>query len=221
MQDNAVNMTDENEQPPVETETVNVVNGNEQPPVQKESVGAKIKEWFRKRIVALKRKTNIIPLLLFLISSLIYLFNLSAFSQTGLSALLNGNMLGFPVFVNCLFSILIIVLHLNAFPKRGKKVNLLNYILVYVFAAAMIAMDIVYYIFLNKTVIDNNQTLATADAVVISSATITIVHIVFLGISVIALALLPLYTKLIMKINTSKEIEGSQLNEVIESEDDE
>lgn len=200
---------------------VSATKENEQPPVRKESVGAKIKEWFRKKIVALKRKTNIIPLLLFLLTSLIYLFNLAAFSQTGLTTFSNGDMLGFPVFVNCLFSILIVVLHLNAFPKRGKKINLLNYILVYVFAAVMLGMDILYYIKLSAIVSLNNQTFATADAVVSSSATITIVHIVFLGISVIALALLPLYSKLIMKINTSKEIEGSQLNEVIESEDDE
>lgn len=200
---------------------VSAIKENEQPPVRKESVGAKIKEWFRKKIVALKRKTNIIPLLLFLLTSLIYLFNLAAFSQTGLTTFSNGDMLGFPVFVNCLFSILIVVLHLNAFPKRGKKINLLNYILVYVFAAVMLGMDILYYIKLSAIVSLNNQTFATADAVVSSSATITIVHIVFLGISVIALALLPLYSKLIMKINTSKEIEGSQLNEVIESEDDE
>lgn len=190
-------------------------------PEKKSNAGAAIKEWFRKRLVALKRKTNVIPLLLFLITSLIYLMSLAPFSQTGLSEYPTGNMLGFPVFVNSLLSILIVVLHLNAFPKRSKKINLPNYILVYVFAAIMLAMDILYYIKLGQVIAADSKTLETAAEAVRSSASITIVHIVFLGISVVTLATLPLYSKLIMKINTSKEIDNSQLNEVIESEDDE
>lgn len=183
--------------------------------------GAGIKEWLRKKIVALKRRPNTIPLFLFFISSMIYLLNLAAFSQTGLNVYSGGDLLGLPVFVNCLLSILICVVHLNAFPKRSKKVNLLNYILIYVFAAAMFAMDVLYYIKVLSIVEKDSLTLATAAPVVQSSASISIVHIVFLAISVIALATLPLYTKLIMKINTSKVIEESQLDEVIESEDNE
>lgn len=201
--------------------TVTETNVTAQPVEKKEPIGAKIKEWFRKKIVALKRKTNVIPLLLFLITSIIYLFSLASFSRTGMVRFGNGDMLGFPVFVNCLLSILIIVLHLNAFPKRKKKVNLPNYILVYVFAAIMLAMDILYYIKVGAIVAKNGQTFAETDGFVRTAATVSIVHIVFLGISVIALATLPLYSKLIMKINTSKVIEESQLDEVIESEDDE
>lgn len=187
---------------------------------KKRNVGADVKEWFRKKTVALKRRTNIIPLLIFLITSLIYLLSLSSFSKAALITYPTGAMIGFPVFVNCLLSILIVVLHLNAFPKRSKKVNLPNYILVYVFAAIMLAMDILYYIKLGDNVALDNKTFATCSPDVGASAAITIVHIVFLGISVIALATLPLYSKLIMKINTSKELEASQLNEVIESEDE-
>lgn len=185
------------------------------------SAQAGINEWFRKKIVALKRKPNVIPLFLFLISSMIYLLNLVSFSQTGLNVYSGGDLLGLPVFVNCLLSILICVVHLNAFPKRSKKVNLLNYILIYLFAAAMLGMDILYYIKVLSIVEKDSATLATAASVVQTSAIVSIVHIVFLAISVIALATLPLYTKLIMKINTSKAIEESQLDEVIESEDEE
>lgn len=198
---------------------VTETNETAQPVEKKETFGAKIKEWFRKKVVALKRKTNIIPLLLFLITSIIYLFSLASFSQTAMVGFPNGDLLGFPVFVNCLLSILIVVLHLNAFPKRKKKVNLPNYILVYVFAAAMLAMDILYYIKVGSIVAKNGQTIAEADEFVRTAATVSIVHMVFLGISVIALATLPLYSKLIMKINTSKVVEESQLDEVIETED--
>lgn len=202
------------------TEPVQSPEQNNQPS-NSSDIGAGIKEWFRKKVVALKRKPNIIPLLLFLVTSLIYLLSLASFSQTGLKEYPNGDLLGLPVFVNCLLSILICVVHLNAFPKRSKKVNLLNYILIYVFAGVMLGMDILYYIKVLSIVEKDSLTLATAASVVQSSASISIVHIVFLAISVIALATLPLYTKLIMKINTSKVIEESQLDEVIESEDDE
>lgn len=196
-----------------------VSNETPQAAPNKETFGAKVKEWFRKKIVGLKRRPNNIPFVLFLITSMIFLLNLSAFSQTGMIGFGNGDMLGFPIFVNCLLSILIVVLHLSAFPKRGKKISIFHYVLVYVFAAAMLGMDILYYIKLNSIVALNNQTLATAADFVRSSATVCITHIVFLAISVIALALLPLYSKLIMKINTSKNLEESQLNEVIETED--
>lgn len=190
-------------------------------PSKLSKIGAGIKEWLRKQIVTLKRRPNTIPLFLFLISSMIYLLNLASFSQTGLKVYSGGDMLGLPVFVNCLLAILVVVVHLNAFPKRSKKVNLLNYILIYVFAAVMLGMDILYYIKVLSIVEKDNLTLATAASVVQSSAMISIVHMVFLGISVIALATLPLYSKLIMKINTTKDLEASQLNEVIESEDNE
>lgn len=200
--------------------TVTATNESAQPVEKKESFGAKIKEWFRKKIVALKRQTNVIPLFLFLITSLIYLLSLAAFSRTAMEGFPNGDMLGFPVFVNCLLSILIVVLHLNAFPKRKKKINIPNYVLVYVFAAILLAMDILYYIKVGAIVAKNGQTIAEAQDYVKTAAAVSIVHIVFLGISVIALATLPLYSKLIMKINTSKVIEESQLDEVIETEDD-
>ena len=201
----------------MEENNVSVVN--EETP-KKRDIGASIKEWIRKKVVALKRNTNVIPLLMFLITSLVYLLSLGSFSQTGLKVYGGGDSLGFPVFVNCLLSILIVVLHLNAFPKRSKKVNLPNYILVYVFAAAMLAMDILYYIKVCAVVAKDSKVLATAAAVVQTSAAISIVHVVLLGVSVLALATLPLYSKLIMKINTSKEVEASQLNEVIDTEEE-
>lgn len=193
----------------------------EQKPSMWPQIKAGIKEWFRKKIVALKRRPNTIPLFLFFISSMIYLLNLAAFSQTGLNIYSGGSLLGLPVFVNCLLSILICVVHLNAFPKRGKKINLLNYILVYVFVIVMAIMDVLYFSKVLSIVAKDGKTLATAASVVQTSAIVTIVHLALMGIAVIAFGTLPLYSKLIMKINTTKVIEESQLDEVVESEDDE
>ena len=46
-----------------------------------------------------------------------------------------------------------------------------------------------------------------------------IAHMVFLGISALLLATLPLYKKLIMKIDTSKVVESTEIKEVIDTED--
>ena len=50
-----------------------------------------------------------------------------------------------------------------------------------------------------------------------NSLNVSIVHIVFMGISVILLATLPLYKKLIMKINTKKVVEGTEMTEEIDT----
>ena len=47
----------------------------------------------------------------------------------------------------------------------------------------------------------------------------SITHLVMVCVSAVLLATLPLYKKLIMKINTSKELESTQLSEAIDVED--
>lgn len=192
----------------------------EKEPSKGQKFKAGLKEWFRKKIVALKRKPNVIPLLFFVITSVAYLLTLGSFSQAALVKYPNGQLLGFPVFVNVLLSLLIVVLHMNAFPKRSKKISIPNYVLVYVFAAIMVAMDVVYYIKLNEVIAADTGATGVLDSVLITSLNMSIAHIVLLGISLIVLATLPLYKKLIMKINTSKTLEASQLNEQIDTEED-
>ena len=186
----------------------------------KESFGAKAKEWFRKQIVNLKRNPQRIPFVCIIIVSIIWLFWLFTFSQTA-SRFSEINFAGLSIFINTMLSILIIFLFLYAFPKR-KKVNIVMLVLVFVFMAAMIGMDVLYYtqvykfIYIDKGV--NEAGLATAPFA-LTSMTYAIVHIVLQGVSILVLALFPIYKKLLLKINTAKVVEGNDINETIDMVD--
>jgi len=220
---------------------------------EKEPFSARAKEWLRKKIVILKRKPQRIAFLFFVITSVIYLIGLNTFSPGPVKDFSGQPWLGLSVFVNTLFSILILVLMLNAFPKRGKfykklnkklSVNIVMLVLVFVFAAAMIFFDVLYYKQLLGCIAGNESkffsTMEQAEkyktywssnfsgaldssnykSYLAGSFTLDIVHIVFLGISVLLLATLPLYKKLIMKINTRKEVASTEIKETIDTEDE-
>lgn len=180
-------------------------------PATTNKFAAGVKEWFRKRIVGLKRKTHIIPLLVTLIASIVYLLNLRTVSKSALDNY-NAGWLGIAMFVVTLFSILILALYIYAFPKR-KKPNIVMLVLIFVFAAAMIGMDVLYYISLS----DYLKTLEEAASLYYEALDVTLAHIIILGISVVLLATLPLYKKLIMKINTRKDLEENEIKEEIDT----
>ncbi|MDE7400500.1 MAG: hypothetical protein K2N17_00455 [Clostridia bacterium] len=221
---------------------------------KKESFGAKIKEWFRKQAVTLKRKPQRIAFLFFIISSVMYLIGLNVFSPGPVIDFPSQSYLGLSVFVTTLFSILVLVLFMNTFPKRGikykktgKKHNM-NYImlaLTFVFVIVMFLMDLLYYkqltgcingneakFFLNAEQAAPYAKYFTEDAAnlaydagsyksyLVSALHLDIAHMVFLGISAVLLATLPLYKKLILKINTSKVVESTEIKEVIDTEDE-
>lgn len=219
------------------------------------SFGARVQEWGRKQVVKIKRKTQIIPFLFLIISSVFYLICLNDMSRTAAVTLYDVSWLGLCVFINTLFSILVLVLFLNAFPKHpivnkktGKKhkINIVMLILGFVFIAAMIFFDGFFiYQFLHAGIPGHEKIVfATVDdamkfskylsavfledpvldgtdfeAHVFKSYGYAIAHIVLLGVTIIMYALLPLYKKLIMKINTKKEIAENNINEVIDTED--
>lgn len=223
---------------------------------QKGGFKAKFKEWGRKKLVGLKRKTQMIPLLVLVIGTIYYLLSLSILSPGPVNDFSGASWLGFSVFVNTLFSVLVLVLFLNVFPKYPKvnkktgKKSYVNYImmaLVFVFIAVMIAMDILYYNRMLSCIPKNetkffatvaqanrfkaywdpsfdvskiNPENAAKTAYLYKSFGILIGHIVVISIAAILLATLPLYKKLIMKIDTSKKIEGTQLKEKIDTEDE-
>ncbi|MGN0805470.1 MAG: hypothetical protein ACI4MC_00405 [Candidatus Coproplasma sp.] len=217
-------------------------------------VKAKLKEWFRKKIVNLKRKPQNIAFLVLIISTVYYLLSLSTLSPGPTQDFSQVTWLGFCIFVNALFSILVLVLFLGIFPKypkvnkkTGKKtyISIAKIVLTALFMLAMIAMDILYYQILVGTIAGNEAKFFASAAeaqkyisyltpgfdvtslngnegakpYLLSSLTVSIVHIVLVGISGILLATLPLYKKLILKINTSKEVDFNNSQEVIDIED--
>lgn len=173
------------------------------------------KEWGRKQIVNLKRAPQRIPLLMLVITTALWLIWLFTFSEAVYytSAV---NWTGLMVFCNTLLSILILALFLSAFPKR-KKANKVFVAMLFVFMALIICCDVVYYILESKYLAEQAQSFVDTYKFLNSSLNLAIVHVVLVAICAVLLATLPLYSKLINKINTKKEIESTQLSEEIDT----
>lgn len=162
------------------------------------------KEFIRKFFVGLKRNPQNIAMLMMLATFLIYSLNLTNIAKATENA-------GYPnmgqcEFASMLFGILAFVSFLRAFPRREKP-KLTMIVLTILMDAAMIFCDIVYSSrineYLSKNAIDdNNRSVPLAGNIVA-------LHIVLLIISIALIVLLPVYSKLIKKINTSIDVEGN------------
>lgn len=172
---------------------------------------SKMKEWFRKKIVNLKRRPQTIPLLLFVITTVFFMLALVTFSQSVYSSNSDARTpaTGICIFISTLLSLLVLVSFLNAFPKRKKPV-IAFIVLVYLMVAGMIACDIVYYSQMQACIEFNGS--GTMVDMVSKGQPLILVHIVLLGISAVVFALLPVYSRLIKKIDTSIKIESATEN---------
>ncbi|MDO4960533.1 MAG: hypothetical protein Q4E57_01570 [Eubacteriales bacterium] len=167
-----------------------------------------MKDFFRKFLVALKRKPQTIPLVLMVVTFLIYSLNLTYVSNT--TAKIQGPNMGLCGFITMLFSMLSILCCMNAFPAR-KPVNRPMWILMFVMIAIVFVADTMY---LNAIVAAINAPVnpiaVTLDTVYIVYAAYYIgLHRTFLIICVVVTLLLPVYSKMIRKINTSIDIEDN------------
>lgn len=187
----------------------------------------KVKEFFRKRLVSIKRNPQNIALIVLVASFLTYSLSLTKFSNT--TAKLNVTPMGLCEFVSMLFSILIMVCFLNSFPKR-KKVKWVMVGIMFAMMAAIVAVDVVYYITASKAYESQIATKSGAELTkyldevsgyVNTSLRVIIAQIVLLGVAALLVAFLPLYRPLLKKINTSIEVEGNDDMETIELQSDE
>ena len=171
--------------------------------------GRGIKEFFRKRLVALKRSPQSIPLVTLVVAFLIYSLNLSAIANT--TARINGANMGQCEFAAMLFSILAFVVFLRAFPKR-KGANKILLGLLFGMLAFLVFVDVVYITrVITATTREENRIVVDATTSYITTAQgIVTLHVVFVIITAVLLALLPLYAKAIRMINTSIEVEGNE-----------
>ncbi len=184
---------------------------------QKKTSGG-IKETFRKAIVSLKRNPSVIPLLMLFLAFLYYSLNLTNMSNT--TAKIQGAGMGLSQFCIMLFSLLSLVCMLNAFPRRQKP----NYLMIgvmFVMFAVIIYCDIHYtgavMAALNRPqnpIVLSSETLYIANAYNMLNT-----HVVMMGISAALVVLLPVYSKLLKKINTSVEVEGNDYMAAIELND--
>ncbi len=182
-------------------------------PTKGQKFKAAVKEWFRKRAVALKVKPQIIPLIVMVITTVYFMLVLFSISKAVQSAAGDKHTpaTGICIFITTLLSLLYLVSFLNAFPKR-KKPNIFFIVLVGVMIAGQLACDLVYYIQMVNCI--NNIQLSGSDMDIACRAAqpYIIGHIVLLCISAVVFALLPVYSKLIRKINTSVKLESATEN---------
>ncbi len=166
-----------------------------------------MKEFFRKRLVALKRSPQNIPFVALIIAFMYYSFNLTKISDT--TAYVFGNNMGLSEFAVMLFSLLSFVCFLNSFPKR-KKPNFIMIALMYVMFIIMIVADINYGNCIRLAMKqDGFMEKLEKNKYVLEALTVVRVHTVLLIVGSVLIALIPVYSKLLRKINTNIDVEYS------------
>ncbi len=167
-----------------------------------------IREYCRKRLVSLKRKPHMIPLVVLGCAFIYYSFNLSQVSNT--TALINGPHMGLTEFGTMLLSVLSLVCFMNAFPHR-KKVNIPMLVLMLAMVAALIYFDVYYGGRITAAITrEENRIDPTGKNIFVTNAKNMLnVHVIILIIGLALTALLPVYRPLLKKINTNIEIEGN------------
>ena len=165
-------------------------------------------EFLRRFFVALKRQPSMIALVVLVIAFFYYSLNLTHISDT--TAKIQGNGMGLCGFATMLFSMLSLVCFLNAFPKRKKPV-IAMVVLMFVMFAVIIFCD-VYYSGLITTALtraENPIKLDVSTIYIAQAYNVLQTHIMIEGIGMALVLLMPLYTKLLRKINTSITVEGN------------
>lgn len=208
-------------------EVENVVENNVQTKSEKPSLGKRfvggVKERIRKLVVKLKRRPMNIAFLFLIISSIIYLCMLGNLSQAGIKYHDTG--VPISVFVNTLFSILVLLLFMYSFPKREKKPKIVMLVLTFVFMAIMIGLDVfLYYKWNSAWTADqellNESQLAGIREYIDDALNGVLVHLIFVALALVLTATYPLYGKLINKINTRKNVESTELKETLDTSEE-
>ena len=181
--------------------------------------GSRLKEFIRKILVFLKKKPDIFPILALVASFLIYSLNLTVVSNT--TAKIYGEHMGLCSFVVMLFMILSFVCMLGAYPKRQKP-KWVMIVLMTVMYIIVILADLLYYYRIYSAVnrAENPIKITTSTAYIASAQSLMIVHIISVVVIIALIYLEPLIARLLKKINTSIEVEGTSV-ESIELSDDE
>ena len=199
------------------SEEVMMENQPENQPDNTPSKGGKfwaaVKEWFRKRIVGLKVRPQIIPLIIMVFTTVYFMLTLFSVSKAVQLAAEDSHTAatGICTFITTLLSLLYLVSFLNAFPKR-KKPNIFFIVLVGVMIAGQLACDLVYYLQMDACIAGITNPGSDMDKACRAAQPYIIGHMVLLGLSAVIFALLPVYTMLIRKINTSVKLESATEN---------
>ena len=193
------------------------------PAKKQNKFAAGLKERFRKFIVNLKRRPMNIAFAMLIISSVVNLCLLGNYAQIGINTTYSGQWGGLCVFVNQLFCILALMLFLNSFPKRSKKPNIVQLVLLFVFLAVLMGLDLYLFIkwgagysadLANGDFFDRKEAFRKAFPAAYSGV---LVHWILTAITTVLTATYPLYGKLIHQINTKKVVAETKLSEEIDT----
>ena len=174
-----------------------------------------VKEFFRKKIVTLKRKPQMIPMLVLAVGFLFYSLNLTHVSDTTAKIQLSG--MGLSGFCTMLFSMLSVVCFLNSYPHR-KKTNIPMLVLMFLMLALLIVCDTFYMGQITMAitraylpiVVDANTAYITKAYDMLN------VHRIFIAVGAALTLLVPVLRKLLKKIITSLPVEeGMQMEEIM------
>ncbi len=178
-----------------------------------------VKEFFRKKIVSLKRKPQIIPMVVLVIGFLVYSLNLTHVSDTTAKIQLSG--MGLCGFCTMLFSMLSFVCFLNAFPHR-KKTNIPMLVLMFLMLALLIVCDTFYMGQITKAITRADHPIVVDDNTVYISQALDMlkVHRIIVSVGAVLTLLVPVLRKLLRKIDTSLPVEeNAQMGEIMLSGD--
>lgn len=165
-------------------------------------------EFLRKLIVSLKRKPDVIGLLVLAAAFVYYSLNLTHISDT--TAKIQGAGMGLCGFATMLFSILSMVCYLNAFPRRKKPV--IPMIVLMALMLGIILFCDYHYMTLIAVALtrpDNPIILDKSTIYIAQAYNVLSTHMGIVIAGAVITALLPVYTKLLRKINTSIVVEGN------------
>lgn len=193
---------------------------NNKSPVELEAqhrrgAGVWFKERWRKFLVAIKRRPQMIPLAAFVVAFLFYSLNMMYISDT--TARIQGPGMGLAGFATMLFSMLAFMCFLNAFPYR-KKPNIPMVVLMFVMIAIVIFADAYYMMGIYSAITRaENPIVVTAQTSYIWSAYNYLnIHIIMLAVAVVLTLLLPVYSKWLRKLKTSIDVGDNGSMEAID-----
>ncbi len=164
-----------------------------------------LKEVWRKFLVSLKRRPQMIPLVVLVVAFLFYSMNLMHISDT--TARIQGPGMGLAGFATMLFSMLSFMCYLNAFPYR-KKPNIPMVVLMFAMIGIVVFSDAFYIrAILNAVNRADNPIVVTESTIYIATAYNKLYNHIFILVAAVALVLLlPVYSKLLRKIKTSIDV---------------
>lgn len=177
-----------------------------------EKLGKSLKELVRKFFVTLKKNPNYIPFVMLIASFLVYSLNLTYISNT--TATVQGKGMGLFEFATMLFSILSMICVLNAFPKRQKPNYPMVALIIFLFAI-IITSDVIYFTNVAATIekLGDNIKPATLEEY-LRTQNVLIAHIALTVITGVTVVLEPVFANLLKKINTSVELEETNVGNI-------